>query len=84
MLIDDPFAEKLITSADNLLAAVSKLIRVLVESSKNRLTIVLPRRVGSFLFGPSVIAANSLAVANKLSASSFVRSAAERRWPVII
>jgi hypothetical protein len=37
------------TSADNLLAAASKEIRVLVESSKNRFTTVLPRSVGNFL-----------------------------------
>ena len=59
LLTDDPLAEKLITSADNRLAAVSKEIRVLVESSKKRFTIVLPRNVGNFLFGPSVIWANS-------------------------
>src|SRR5665647_196080 len=43
----EPFAAKLMTSADNRLAAVSKEIRVRVESSKNRFTTVLPRRVGT-------------------------------------
>src|SRR5450432_636472 len=47
----EPLAEKLITSADSLLAAASKEILVRVESSKKRLTTVLPRRVGSFLIG---------------------------------
>ena len=41
------------TSADSRLAAASNEIRVRVESSKNRLTTVRPRRVGSFLIGRS-------------------------------
>ena len=49
----DPLAEKLMTSADSRLAAASNEIRVRVESSKNRLTTVRPRSVGSFLIGRS-------------------------------
>ena len=45
----EPLAEKLMTSADSRLAAASNEIRVRVESSKNRLTTVRPRSVGSFL-----------------------------------
>ena len=45
----EPLAEKLMTSADSRLAAVSNEMRVRVESSKNRLTTVRPRSVGSFL-----------------------------------
>ena len=41
------------TSADSRLAAASNEIRVRVESSKNRLTTVRPRSVGSFLIGRS-------------------------------
>jgi hypothetical protein len=44
----DPLAEKLITSAESLLAAASKEILVRVESSAKRFTIVRPRKVGSF------------------------------------
>ena len=58
----EPFAEKLMTSADNLFAAASKEMRVRVESSAKRLTIVLPRKVGSFFIGPSETRANSSAV----------------------
>ena len=36
------FTATFIRSAPNLLAATSKLVRVLVESSKNKLKIVLP------------------------------------------
>jgi hypothetical protein len=39
---------KFIVSADSRLAAVSKLNRVRVESSKNKLTTVLPRKAGTF------------------------------------
>ena len=41
------------TSAESRLAAASNEIRVRVESSKNRLTTVRPRRAGSFLIGRS-------------------------------
>ena len=44
----DPFALKLMTSADSRFAAASNEMRVRVESSKNRLTTVRPRSVGSF------------------------------------
>ncbi|CAB4703388.1 unannotated protein [freshwater metagenome] len=77
-------AEKFITSADNRFAAVSNEILVLVESSKNKLTTDLPRKVGNFLFGPSVITASSLAVANKPNACSLLKSATESKWPEII
>ena len=39
----EPSPEMEIVSAPSLLAAISKLARVLVEASKNRLTIVLPQ-----------------------------------------
>ena len=42
---------KFITSALSRRAAVSKLVRVRVESSKNRFTTVLPRRAGTFGMG---------------------------------
>ena len=50
---EEPFAEKLMTSAESRLAAASNEIRVRVESSKKRLTTVRPRRAGSFLIGRS-------------------------------
>ena len=42
---------KFIVSADSRLAAVSKLVRVRVESSKNRLTTLRPRSAGTFGIG---------------------------------
>jgi hypothetical protein len=75
----EPFAEKLITSALRRLAAASNEIRVRVESSKNRLTTVRPRRVGSFLIGRSARLRSSSAVSRICSASSRLRSPAESR-----
>jgi hypothetical protein len=77
------FAEKFITSADSRFAAASKEIRVLVESSANRLTIVRPRNVGSFLTAPSLTRDNSVAVSKMDIASDFVRSDIESRWRII-
>jgi hypothetical protein len=46
-----------IVSADNRFAAVSKLKRVRVESSKNKLTTVLPRKAGTLGMGRRLISA---------------------------
>ena len=75
----EPLAEKLITSADKRLAAASKEMRVRVESSANKLTIVRPRKVGNFLTAPSLTRANSLAVSRIEMASDLLRSAIDRR-----
>lgn len=75
----EPLAVKLMTSAERRFSAASKEIRVRVESSKKRLTIVRPRRVGSFLIGRSATRAISSAVSRIRTASSRVRSAAEMR-----
>ena len=74
LLILEPFEEKLMTSADSRLAAASKEIRVRVESSAKRFTIVRPRKVGSFFIGPSLTRANSCAVSRIEIASTFERS----------
>ena len=42
---------RLSISADNLFAASSKVVRVLVLGSKNKLAIVFPRRSGTFFTG---------------------------------
>ena len=79
MLSEEPFAEKLITSADKRFAAASNEIRVRVESSKKRLTTVRPRNVGSFLIVESLTLDNSLAVSRILRASSFDKSSIESK-----
>jgi hypothetical protein len=76
---EEPFAEKLMTSADRRLAAASNEIRVRVLSSKNRFTTVRPRRAGSFLIGRSASDRISSAVASTSSASARVRSPALSR-----
>ena len=75
----EPLAEKLMTSAESRFAAASKEIRVRVESSANKFTIVRPRKVGSFLTAPSLTRANSLAVSRIEIASALLISDIERR-----
>ena len=79
LLALEPLALKLITSAERRLAAASKEIRVRVESSAKRLTIVRPRSVGSFFTCPSLMRANSVAVSRIPIASAALRSLIERR-----
>ena len=52
----------LTVSADSRFSANSKEMRVRVEGSKKRLTIVLPRRTGTFLIARSLISLNGSAV----------------------
>ena len=79
LLTLDPLAAKLITSADKRFAAASNEILVLVESSKKRLTTVLPLRVGNFFTVPSERRANSAAVSSTSIASSLLKSAIDNR-----
>ena len=65
----EPFAAKLMTSALRRLAAASNEMRVRVESSKKRLTTVLPRSVGSFLTSRDWVSAMSSAMSRMPSAS---------------
>ena len=53
---------RLITSADNRLAAISNVVRVRVEFSKKRLKIDLPRNSGTFLTSLSAMLTNDSAV----------------------
>ena len=68
------------TSADSRLAASSKEIRVRVESSKNRLTTVRPRRVGSLRTSrPAIACSIRSAVDSTCSAVARFRSPADSR-----
>src|SRR5947207_1272271 len=58
----DPEAETLTVSADNLFSANSNDIRVRVEFSKNKFTMVEPRSAGTFLIARSLISLNGSAV----------------------
>ena len=79
LLTLDPLALKLITSADKRFAAASKEIRVRVESSAKRLTIVRPRSVGSFFIGASDTRASSVAVSKIAIASNSLKSLIDNR-----
>src|SRR6187431_1603738 len=62
LVADDTVMFRLITSADRRLAAISKVVRVRVEGSKNRLNTLLPRSNGTFLMSRSVTPTNDSAV----------------------
>ena len=72
----------LITSADSHLPAISNEDRVRVESSKNRLTTVRPRRVGQLLDLRRWTSAISSARSRISMISSRSRSAADSRWRI--
>src|SRR5690625_81629 len=67
---EEVLAAKFKTSAESRLAAASNDVRVRVESSKNRLTTVWPRRVGNFLMERSETEAISWAVSKMAMALS--------------
>jgi len=57
-----PLAATLTVSAERRFSANSNEMRVRVEASKNRLTMVLPRSAGTFLMGRSETSLNGSAV----------------------
>src|ERR1700741_182263 len=59
---DETAIFRLITSADRRLAAISNVVRVRVEGSKNRLKTLLPRSSGTFLTSRSVTPTKDSAV----------------------
>src|SRR5438105_6649079 len=62
LLCDDTAIFRLMTSAERRLAAISKVVRVRVEGSKNRLKTLLPRKSGTFFTSRSVTPTNDSAV----------------------
>ena len=78
-ITDSPFftllveEEKLIISALSLFAAISNEVLVLVLGSKNKLTIVLPLRAGTFFTSLSDTSRKESAFANIKSISSRLR-----------
>src|SRR6266852_795675 len=61
---DDTPIFRLMTSADRRFAAISKVVRVRVEASKNRLNTDLPRRSGTFFTSRSVTPMKDAAVSS--------------------
>ena len=76
--------EKLITSADSRLPAISKEARVRVDDSKNRFTMVRPRSVGTFFTSRSPISTMCSAVSRMRSMSARSRSSMPSRSRPII
>src|SRR3954469_14383754 len=62
LVCDEAAMFRLMTSAERRLAAISKVVRVRVEGSKNRLNTLLPRRIGTFFTSRSVTPAKDSAV----------------------
>src|SRR5256714_6706567 len=60
--VDERAMSRLMTSAESRLAAISKVVRVRVEGSKNRLNTLLPRSSGTFFTSRSVTPTNDSAV----------------------
>src|ERR1700729_4160155 len=78
-LKDDASAEKFTMCAVSRCAASSKLMRVRVDGSMNRLTTVLPRKAGTFLIARSPTALNARAVSSTVMISSAVRDSISSR-----
>src|SRR4029077_7164201 len=68
-----PLAATLTVSAERRFSANSNEIRVRVDASKNRLTMVLPRSAGTFLIGRSETSLNGSAVSSTSRICSDVR-----------
>src|SRR5574339_518621 len=62
LVAEDTEMFRLMTSADRRLAAISNVVRVRVEGSKNRLNTLLPRSSGTFFTSRSVTPAKDSAV----------------------
>src|SRR6266849_82254 len=67
---DDTVMFRLMTSADRRFAAISKVVRVRVEASKNRLNTDLPRRSGTFFTSRSVTPMKDAAVSRMFTRTS--------------
>src|SRR5499427_1292136 len=67
---EDTAMLRLMTSAERRLAAISNVVRVRVEGSKNRLNTDLPRRSGTFLTSRSVTPMKEAAVSRTCSSTS--------------
>ena len=74
----DPDAATLTVSAESRFSANSNEMRVRVDASKNRLTIVEPRSVGTFLIARSLISLNGSAV-SRISSNLLAGQRLERR-----
>src|SRR5688572_3077204 len=67
---EDTAMLRLMTSAERRFAAISKVVRVRVEGSKNRLNTLLPRKSGTFFTSRSVTPAKDSAVSRICTSTS--------------
>src|SRR5687768_6666310 len=79
LLAEDTAIFRLITSADRRFAAISKVVRVRVDGSKNRLNTLLPRRSGTFFTSRSVTPAKDSAVSRIWESTSRGRPSMDNR-----
>src|SRR2546423_1307376 len=79
LLCEDSAMLRLITSAERRFAAISKVVRVRVEDSKNRLNTLLPRSSGTFLTSRSVTPTKDSAVSRICMRISRGRPSVESR-----
>ena len=84
LLTDELDAEKVMTSAERRRAAVSKLSRVRVESSKNNDTTVLPRSAGTRGMARELTSTKLSVRCRTSSIPSAPRSVIDSRWRVIL
>src|SRR4051794_39183763 len=80
LLADERAMSRLITSALRRLAAISKVVRVRVLFSKNRLNTLLPRSSGTFLTSRSLTDRNVPAVSRMWCSTVCGRPSMDSRW----
>ena len=77
---DDREISRLITSADRRVAAISNVVRVRVEFSKNRLNTLLPRSNGTFLTSRSLTPTKFPAVSRMCVRMALGKPSIDSRW----
>src|SRR5574343_1007139 len=80
LAVDDLLMSRLMTSALRRLAAISKVVRVRVEFSKNRLKTLLPRSNGTFLTSRADTSMKDSAVSRIWFRMALGRPSMDSRW----
>ncbi len=80
LAVDERAMSRLMTSADSRLAAISKVVRVRVLFSKNRLNTLLPRSSGTFFTSRSLTDRKVPAVSRICVSTALGRPSMDSRW----
>ena len=80
LAVDERAMSSVYTSADRRVAAMSKVVRVRVLFSKNKLNTLLPRSRGTFFTSRSLTLTNCCAVSRMWVRMSRDRPSVESRW----